>query len=209
MTRPPFDSAAAAAVLSGGGVLILPTDTICGFHARADCAPALARIAELKGRQPEQPLLVLAASLEQALALCRPLDARQSRYCRAAWPGPFTFILPAVPDLSPAIRDAARGTVAVRVPARQDLRQLITLAGGALASTSVNRSGTAPLGALEPAVAAFGSLCDGWWAGEDPAGEGAAAPEGQASALVDLTGEPPRVLRPGPKPLPWAEPRDS
>ena len=209
MTPPPLDTAAAAAAMANGGVLILPTDTICGFHARSDCVPALARIAELKGRPSEQPLLVLAASLEQALALCRPLDARQAMYCQAAWPGPFTFILPASPDLAPAVRDAARGTVAVRVPARPDLCRLIRLAGAPLASTSVNRSGAAPLGRLEQAVAAFGPLCDGWWAGEDPTGEGGAVPGGQASALVDLTREPPRVLRPGPRPLPWPGPRDS
>lgn len=198
---PRFDLAAAAAALAGGGVLVLPTDTVCGLHARADCAPALARIVALKGRAPERPLLVLAASLEQALTLCRPLTAAQRAQCAAAWPGPFTFILPARPELPAAVCDTTRGTVAVRVPGRADLRELIARAGGPLASTSANRAGEPPLTGLREAAAAFAAGLGGWWEGSDPA----AAAAGVPSALVDLSGPPgapARVLRDGPLPLP-------
>lgn len=191
-------TAAAAAALAGGGVLLLPTDTICGLHARADDAAALARIATIKGRPTGQPLLVLAASTEQALAMCRPPGPRQLEVLAAAWPGPFTFLLAARPGLAAAVVDARGATVAVRVPGRGDLRRLIDLAGGPLASTSANRSGEAPEAGLEAAVARFGAEVDGWWAGDPGMPPGA----GAASALVDLTTEPPRVLRAGPLPLP-------
>ena len=201
---PPLDLAAAAAALAAGGVLILPTDTVCGLHARADRPSAVARLTELKGRAAGQPLLVLAASLDQARELCLPLTDLQAAHCASAWPGPFTFILPAGPGSPPAVCDTERRTVAIRVPARQDLRQLIERAGAPLASTSANRRGSPPLADLALAVAVFGSLTDGWWAGEDPAGTA-----GQPSALIDLTCDPPAVLRPGPRPLPPAGPRDS
>ena len=200
-TAAPLDTAAAAALLAGGGVLVLPTDTVCGLHARADSAPALARLAALKGRAPDKPLLVLAASLAQALELCLPLSDAQRAQCAAAWPGPFTFILPARPELPAAVRDTERGTVAVRVPGRADLRELIDRAGGPLASTSANRAGEAPLLDLEAAAGAFAAAADGWWRGREGPGTG----EGRPSALVDLCvppGAPPRVLREGPRPLP-------
>jgi len=202
--RPSLDTADAATALAAGGVLLLATDTICGLHARADRPAALARLAALKGRDPGQPLLVLASTLEQAWGLCRPLSAEQGAWCAAAWPGPFTFILPAAAGLPAAVRDVGRGTVAVRVPGRGDLRRLIDQAGGALASTSANRTGERPLVELEAAAEAFSDLIDGWWAGEDPY-PAAGAP----SALVDLTTLPPAVLRPGPLPLPAPKPRDS
>jgi L-threonylcarbamoyladenylate synthase len=202
--RPPLDTAAAASRLAAGGVLILPTDTICGLHARIDCPAALARLATLKGRAPERPLLVLASSLEQARALCLPLSPEQSAWCAAAWPGPFTFILPAGDGLPAAVRDVQRGTVAVRVPGRPDLHRLIEQAGGALASTSANVTGDRPLTDLSAAVEAFGDRIDGWWAGEDPQPTGCLA-----SALVDLTTSPPTILRPGPLPLPAPKPHDS
>jgi L-threonylcarbamoyladenylate synthase len=200
----PLDLAAAASRLAAGGVLILPTDTICGLHARADCPAALARLAALKGRAPERPLLVLASSLEQARELCLPLSREQSAWCAAAWPGPFTFILAAADGLPAAVRDVQRGTVAVRVPARADLRRLIERAGGALASTSANLTGDRPLADLGAAVEAFGDRIDGWWAGEDQQ-----PPASLPSALVDLTASPPAILRPGPLPLPAPKPHDS
>ncbi len=200
----PLDTAAAATTLAAGGVLLLPTDTICGLHARADCPAALARLAALKGRAPEQPLLVLASSLERARELCLPLSSQQAAWCAAAWPGPFTFILPAGYRLPAAVRDVQRGTVAIRVPGRADLRRLIEQAGGALASTSANVTGERPLADLGAAVGAFGDRIDGWWAGEDPQ-PAAGAP----SALVDLTTSPPAILRPGPRPLPELKPHDS
>jgi L-threonylcarbamoyladenylate synthase len=199
MSCPRLAGEAAAALLAEGGVLLLATDTICGLHARADQGAALERVLALKGRHPGQPFLLLASSLEQALSLCGPVSAGVQARCRAAWPGPFTFILPAAAGLHDLVRDGVRGTVAVRVPAREDLRRLIGQAGGPLASTSANRTGEAPLTGLEAALAAFGPLVDGWWGGDGEPGEGA---PGAPSALVDLTVAPPRILRPGPQPLP-------
>jgi L-threonylcarbamoyladenylate synthase len=199
MSCPRLDEEAAAAGLAGGCVLLLATDTICGLHARADQGAALERMHALKGRHPGQPFLLLASSLDQALSLCSPVAAGVRALCEAAWPGPFTFILPAADGLHDLVRDGARGTVAVRVPRRDDLRQLIRRAGGPLASTSANRTGEAPLADLDAAVAAFGPLVDGCWGGGGVPGGGA---PGAPSALVDQTVAPPRVLRPGPLPLP-------
>jgi tRNA A37 threonylcarbamoyladenosine synthetase subunit TsaC/SUA5/YrdC len=84
---------------------------------------------------------------------------------------------------------SARGTIAVRLPAAPALRDLLRQTGP-LASTSVNRTGQPPAQDLAAAVAAFASVpC--WTAAPDPGA-------GAASALLDLTSRPPRLLRSGP-----------
>ncbi len=190
-----------AAVLRAGGVAILGTDTLPGLHCLCRDAAALRRIAEIKGRSPDKPLLVLAADLDQALGMTGPLDECQEAHCRACWPGPFSLILPAGAGL-PRELTAGGGTVAVRVPRVPDLVELLRLVGSPLASTSVNREGEPAAASLEQAEA-FAALVDGCWRpGRDRSRgqEGNHAP--LSSAVVDLTCRPPRVLREGPEQLP-------
>jgi L-threonylcarbamoyladenylate synthase len=194
-----LDTREAAERLGAGGVLLLQTDTLPGFHCRADDPQAAGRIARIKGRSPDKPLLVLAADLHQAGLVLGSLDRRQRGFCRACWPGPFSLILPASAGM-PREVTAGSGTVAVRVPEPESLRQLLRLVGFPLVSTSVNREGEPPALDLDAALDGFSDEVDGAWRAEDaPAGPGV------SSALADLTVWPPRVLRPGPRPLPEAE----
>lgn len=189
----------AAATLRSGGVLILATDTLPGLHARADDPRAVDRIRALKGRAADKPLLVLAASLGQARGVLAPLESWREVICRRCWPGPFTLILPGGAGTAPGVA-APAGTLAVRVPAVEELRALITAAGFPLVSTSVNRAGEAPCTDLAAAEAVCGDRVDGSWSPRVEGGVGA------ASCLVDLAGQAPRVLREGP--LPFSGPRE-
>ncbi len=191
------DLAAAAAALAGGAVVLMPTDTIPGFHARADDPAALARLAELKGRLSAKPLVVIAGSLEQAAMVAAPLDARARRYLTRCWPGPFSVVLIARPDAATAVT-AGTGTVAVRVPALAWLRDLALAVGAPLASTSANRAGEPPAADFAEALARFAGRVAAFGGVSSPA----TANVGSPSALVDLTAWPPRLLREGPLPLP-------
>ncbi len=187
----------AANALAAGGVLILPTDTLPGLHARADNAAAVARIRTLKGRAADKPLVVLAGSLAQARSLLAPLGGEKERICTRCWPGPYTLILPGA-GLTAAGVAGGGGGLAVRVPDHRELRELVLEAGGPLVSTSVNRAAEPPAGDVAAAVAIFGGAVDGYW---DP-GVSGAGPSARASCLVDLTGAEPEVLRDGPLPFP-------
>jgi len=190
-----LDRDGVAAALAAGEVVLLETDTLPGLHARLDRPAALAAIAERKGRAAGKPLLVLAGSLEAALALTAPLAAATRDYLTRCWPGPITAVLPAIAGLPAAV--APKGTVAVRVPEAVALRDLLVVTGP-LASTSANRSGEPPALELADAIARFPGLAV--W--RDLAG----ATAGAASALVDLTGPRPRLLRAGPRDLPaWPD----
>lgn len=193
-----MDQQDAAGILTSGGVLLLGTDTLPGFHARADRPEALARIRTLKGRGKAKPLVVLAASAVAAEDVAGPLDGRQRAYAARCWPGPFSLVLPARP-LVPAEVTAGGATVAVRVPGDPALRALLAAAGWPLASTSVNRAGQEPATTLAEAVDRFGDLVDGVWSPDSRSLPDEAA---VASAVVDLIAWPPRLLRPGSRPLP-------
>ncbi len=191
------DLAALAGALARGGVALLPTDTLPGLHARADRPEAVARIAALKGRAEGKPLLLLCASAAQALELAGPLPAAAAGWARRCWPGPFTLVLPRGPAAA-GLADGGSDTVACRVPDVAPLRALVAAAGGPLVSTSANRAGEAPAVGLPEAETLFGAGVDAVAAGPWP---GAAA-GAVASALVDVTTWPPRLLREGPRPLP-------
>ena len=182
----------ALSALSEGAVLLMATDTLPGLHARLDRPEALSRLSTLKQRPADKPLLVLAPDLEVARTLTATLTPAMESQLARWWPGPFTVILPAGTDLPSAVV-SPRGTVAVRVPDHELLRGLLA-GSGPLASTSANPAGQEPATDMVAACAMFPSLQA--WAGSGCPGAF------QASALVDLTGARPRILRQGPRPLP-------
>jgi L-threonylcarbamoyladenylate synthase len=173
------------ALLKGGAVVILPTDTIYGLHAVAQNASAVARIAEMKGREETKPFIVLAAGTDQFTALGIETTPERLAALDTIWPAPLTVILPLVAPI-PASRGSS--TVAVRVPALPWLRTVLR-STGPLVSTSVNRSGEPPL--LSPSHLAQDLL-----RGVD--GIADAGPlSGQSSAILDLASAEPRFIREG------------
>ena len=203
MTAPGGTIEDAVQSLRSGGVLLLATDTLPGLHCRADDAVAMARIAAIKGRPDGKTLLVLAGDLAQAQQLTGPLTTEQVAACVQCWPGPFSLILPAGPQVDPAVTGGGK-TVAIRIPAVPELRALILAVGVPLVSTSANRAGQAPgetMAGVDPVIS---GAVDGIW-GVDPVGNGSVVP----SALVDLTAVPFCVLRPGPMPFAGGPTADS
>jgi len=177
--------AAIAGVITGGGVVILPTDTLYGFHASARDGAAIARIQELKAREEAKPLLVLCDSLEQALGLGVVVDDATRASLVAIWPAPLTAILPL---REPLAASCGTATLGVRVPASAWLRALATLAGP-IASTSVNYAG-------EPPVTSVQALPDETLQRIDGLAD-AGALHGQPSTIVSFCSETPAVIRRG------------
>jgi Sua5/YciO/YrdC/YwlC family protein len=174
-----------AELLRSGGVAILPTDTIYGFHALATNFHAVDRIFDIKERGSAKPLVVLAASFDQIAEIGVRADEDAATTLRAIWPAPLTAILPLA---RPIAASAGASTLAVRVPAIEWIRRLLTHTG-CLASTSVNRSGEPPILRASDLPAELEREVDGI--------VDAGALEGRASTLVDFTISPPRVIRDG------------
>ncbi len=179
----------AAALLGGGSLVVFPTETVYGLGALALDPAAVERIFQAKGRPANNPLIVHVANLAQARGLVRDWPADAQRLAERFWPGPLTLVLakdPCVPDRV----TAGGGTVALRMPAHPVALALLRKVGAPLAAPSANRS--CHLSATT-AGHAWKDL-DGRVAMILDAGP---TEFGVESTVVDLTGQVPRVLRPG------------
>ena len=174
-----------AGVLLADGVALLPTDTIYGLHGRATSTQAIEKIVAIKGRDADKPFVVLAASIDQITSIGAVIDADTRHDLDELWPGPLTAVIPIAEGIA-----ASRGarTIAVRIPGLSWLRALLSKTG-ALASTSVNRSGEPPITSLAELSFDLQSRID--------AVHDAGPLEGKPSTIVDFTGDEPRLIREG------------
>ncbi len=179
------------ALLSRGGVAAVPTETFYALAADPMNERGVSRIFEIKGRDRDQPLLVLFSDPAQL----GPLGVAVASLDRflGIWPAPLTVVLPL---RSPIAASSGGETLAVRMPAAPGLRQLLS-AVGPLTGTSANRSGDTPLADPDAVAQELGSDLDLLVEDGPTAG-------GEPSTIVDATREPVRVLRRGA--FRWPEP---
>ncbi|MBI2161335.1 MAG: threonylcarbamoyl-AMP synthase [Candidatus Rokubacteria bacterium] len=178
----------AAAVLKNGGVVAFPTETFYGLGAAALDRRAVRRIFELKGRPETKPLLVLVESIGMAGTVAEVGDRARALAARH-WPGALTLVLRALPHLPEEVT-AETGTLGVRVSPHPVAQGLVRALGGPVTAPSANPSG------LEPPTTAAGVLAHFEGAVEMVL-DGGPTPGGEPSTVLDLTVEPPRILRQG------------
>jgi L-threonylcarbamoyladenylate synthase len=160
-------------LIRSGGLVLLPTDTIYGLHALATDPRAVERLARIKGREEGKPFIVIAASADQI----ESLGASVPPIVRKIWPAPLTAIL-----------RSGSGTIGTRVPKLDWLRALLSKSGP-LFSTSANRSGESAISEPDQLPIDLRNAIDGI--------VDAGKREGKASAIVDFTGDEPRLVREG------------
>jgi L-threonylcarbamoyladenylate synthase len=152
--------AEALAVLTRGGLVALPTETVYGLAARADSAEACARIYEAKGRPSTHPLIVHVSGVDAAKPLVHPAaHLALERYARAFWPGPLTLVVPRT-RLVPDLVSAGGDTVAVRCPAHPVMAELLAKAPFGLAAPSANRYQAVSPTTAAHVAASLGSAVD-------------------------------------------------
>ncbi len=178
----------AAAVLKHGGVVAFPTETFYGLGAAALDRRAVRRIFELKGRPETKPLLVLVDSIAMAGTVAEVGDRARALAVRH-WPGALTLVLRARPHVPEEVT-AGTGTIGLRVSPHPVAQGLVRALGGPVTAPSANPSG------LEPPTTAAGVLARFEGAVEMVL-DGGPTPGGEPSTVLDLTVEPPRVLRQG------------
>jgi L-threonylcarbamoyladenylate synthase len=164
----------AAVALRDGKVALIPTETVVGLVA---AETGLRRIMEIKGRDPGQPIALLCASPEEAFALAANVPQLARKLASLYWPGPLTLVLDR----------AGGGTVGVRVPEAPAVRAVLASYGEPLYATSANHSGEPAPKGLEGVDPRVSEAVDLVVEGE--------AGSGEASAVVDLSGERVRLLR--------------
>jgi len=179
----------AAKIVSEGGEIAFRTDTFYGLGADPFNATAVARIRELKGREENKPILLLLSDASVADRFIADRSKAFEVVAKKFWPGPLTIVGVAVANLPPEIT-AGTGTVGVRVPADESVRELVRVCGGALTATSANPSGREPARSAEEVKEYFGDLVD-------LVIDGGEVTATEPSTVLDVTTSPPRVVREG------------
>ena len=189
------DLAKAAAALTAGSLVVFPTETVYGLGGDAFNTSALAKIFEVKKRPRFDPLIIHIAERE---ALSRIADipslgkaARKklSVLSQRLWPGPLTVILPKRQEV-PGLATAALDTVAVRFPSHPIAQKLILLSTVAVAAPSANSFGCLSPTRAEHVKTQLGDKVD-------IIIDGGRTEVGLESTVLDLTRDPPAILRHG------------
>lgn len=178
----------AVEALSKGGLVVLPTDTVYGIGADAFQPFATNMLFHVKGRPRSLALPVMVSATRQAWALTSHVPQEAADLAAAFWPGPLTLVLAHAPDL-PWDLGESRGTVALRVPANADARELFTRVGP-MAVTSANRTGEPTPRFVAGIAASLGEMVSVYL-------DGGESPREVPSTIVDLTGRHPRIRREG------------
>ena len=179
----------AADLLRAGEVVALPTETVYGLAANALDAGAVAKIYEVKGRPAHNPIIVHVASVDMARRCVAGWPALADKLAKAFWPGPLTLVLPQVKEI-PDIVTAGGPTVGMRWPSHPFIQAVIRKCGFPLAAPSANLSSRISPTTAEHVRSQLGNrlrlIVDG-----------GPSQVGIESTVLDLTAQPPCVLRPG------------
>jgi L-threonylcarbamoyladenylate synthase len=177
-------------VIRAAGVVAAPTDTLVGLLALATSDEAVRRVLAIKGPGREAPLPVLLPDVESVQLVAEDIRPIALRLAERLWPGPLTLVLRAKEGVLGRGVASASGTVGVRVPGPSPALEVLRAVRAPLTGTSANQSG-------HPAPVATDDIEDSVLSAVDLVLPGRCA-IAAASAVVDVTGDTPRVLRKGP-----------
>lgn len=185
----PKTPAIAAEIIRNGGLVAIPTETVYGLGANGLDEDAVAKIFQVKGRPQDNPLILHICGAEQIALFCHDVPDVAYTLAEKFWPGPLTMVLPAR-DLVPRRTTAGLATVAVRCPENDVTREIIRLAGVPVAAPSANLSG-------KPSTTTAAHVLHDHDGKIEAVVDGGPSRVGLESTIVDLTGDRPRLLRPG------------
>lgn len=179
----------AARILTDGGLVAFPTETVYGLGADALNSAAVGKVYAAKGRPSDNPMIVHISKEEQLLLLTDEVTEDMKKLMDAFWPGPMTMVVPAKAEV-PRVTTGGLDTVAVRMPDNKTTLELIDEAETPLAGPSANLSG-------KPSPTTAQHVDDDLHGRIDAIIQGEACRVGIESTVVDMTSANPMILRPG------------
>ena len=179
----------AGRILKEGGLVAFPTETVYGLGADALNEDAARKIYAAKGRPSDNPLIIHITNMDALGKITRNVSEKAKKVAQHYWPGPLTMIF----DKSEIVPYGTTGgldTVAVRMPVHDVAKEVIDAGGGYIAAPSANTSGRpSPTTAQHVAEDMDGRI--------DMIVDGGAVDIGVESTILDMTVDPPMILRPG------------
>lgn len=189
----PANIAQAVEVLKRGGLVAFPTETVYGLGADALNAQAVEKVFDAKGRPADNPLIVHISKDDHLFDIVDEMPNIGSKLAKQFWPGPLTLVVKRtflVPDNVAAHLD----TVAVRMPKHPVALALIEAFGGGVVAPSANLS-------TRPSPTTAQHVLNDLRGKVDIILDAGPTPIGVESTVVDITTDPPLVLRPGGLPI--------
>jgi L-threonylcarbamoyladenylate synthase len=184
---------AAVEAVQRGDVIVMPTDTLYGIGADAFKSWAVTSLQNAKGRGRDKPPPVLVGSRHTLDGLVFSLPSTARDLVEAFWPGGLTIVVEHAPSLQWDLGDTF-GTVALRMPLHPVALEVLRETGP-MAVSSANKTDQPPAATATEAREQLGYAVSVYLE------SGPCPPDAVASTIVDLTGERPRLLRPGAIPI--------
>lgn len=179
----------AGEILKQGGLVAFPTETVYGLGANALNKEAARKTYEAKGRPSDNPLIVHIADMESLQEIVLTISDKAKAVMEKFWPGPLTLIFEKSEKV-PFETTGGLSTVAVRMPVNEIALQLIRAGGGYISAPSANTSGRpSPTDAKHVEEDLSGKI--------DMIIDGGSVDIGVESSILDMTVDPPMILRPG------------
>ena len=179
----------AVEILRAGGLVAFPTETVYGLGADARSSESVQKIFAAKGRPPTNPLIVHVSGVAMGKLYAMEWPDTARRLAQKFWPGPLTLVLPRYRTIAPEV-SAGLDTVGLRMPNHPLALELIQRFDGPIAAPSANRSNH-----LSPTTAQH--VREELGDAVDLVLDGGPCRVGIESTVLDLTGNRPKILRPG------------
>ncbi len=179
----------AAEILKGGGLVVLPTETVYGLGANGLDKNAVEKIFIAKGRPSDNPLILHVAEKQQLDVLVKGVDEVSSKLIEAFWPGPLTLVMNKSREV-PEVVTSGIPTVAIRMPSHPVALSLIYAAGFPVAAPSANLSGRPSPTRVEHVIEDLNGKVD-------LVIDSGPCKVGLESTVLDISTKKPMVLRPG------------
>ena len=179
----------AVQILHSGGIAAIPTDSSYALVCHLDDKAAAENLRRIRGVDDKHHLTLLCRDLSELASYAR-VDNKQYRLLKLGTPGPFTFILEATKEVPRRVSHPSRRTIGLRVPAHAVTQALLELLGQPLLATTLIAPGASePMNEPQAIRARFQKLIH--------AVVDAGACPMQPTTVVDLTSEPPALIRQG------------
>ena len=182
----------AADVLSRGGVIAYPTDTVYGMGVNALRPECVERLFKIKKRPASKPVPVMVKDIAMARQIAY-LNSRKEKIMKAVWPGPVTVVVEKRKEL-PDNLTASQWSVGLRIPDYEITQLLMEVVNFPVTTTSANISGDEPISDSQELNLLFQKN----FPRPDLLLDAGQLPQSPPSAVLDLTGQKPKILRIGP-----------
>lgn len=179
----------AAGIINSGGLVAFPTETVYGLGANALDTEAVKKIFTAKGRPADNPLIVHIYSSSQLGSIISDMPVTAQELMDRFWPGPLTLVLKKNEFVSLTVT-AGLETVAVRMPSHPVALSFLRACAVPVAAPSANLSG-------RPSTTNARHVIDDLSGRIDMIIDSGSCNVGLESTVLDLTEDPPVILRPG------------